>query len=53
VAANTASTAAVVLGQAAVPWLDRRDVTARLVAADGAVRVTGRWPLRAAERWAS
>jgi thiamine biosynthesis lipoprotein len=53
VAANTASTAAVVLGQAAVPWLDRRDVTARLVAADGGVRVTGRWPLHAAERWVS
>jgi thiamine biosynthesis lipoprotein len=53
VAANTASTAAVVLGEAAVPWLDRRDVTARLVTADGGVRVTGRWPLHAAERWAS
>jgi thiamine biosynthesis lipoprotein len=45
VAANTATTAAVVLGEAAVPQLDRWDVTARLVAADGRVHVTGRWPL--------
>ncbi len=45
VAANTATTAAVVLGDAAVPWLDRRDVTARLVAAGGRVEVTGQWPL--------
>jgi FAD:protein FMN transferase len=45
VAANTATTAAVVLGDAAVPWLDRCGVTARLVAADGRVRVTGQWPL--------
>ena len=44
VAANTASTAAVVLGEAAVPWLDRCGVTARLVAADGLVHVTGQWP---------
>jgi thiamine biosynthesis lipoprotein len=52
VAANTASAAAVVLGEAAVPWLDRHDVTARLVAGDGQVRAVGRWPL-AAERSAS
>jgi thiamine biosynthesis lipoprotein len=47
VAANTATTAAVVLGERAVPWLDRREVTARLVAADGLVRTTGAWPLDA------
>ena len=52
VAANTATTAAVVLGEAAVPWLDRHDVTARLVAADGRVHATGTWPLDA-ERLAS
>ena len=47
VAANTASTAAVVLGHEAQAWLDRHDVTARLVAADGRVQVTGEWPLAA------
>jgi thiamine biosynthesis lipoprotein len=52
VAANTASTAAVVLAGAAVPWLDRQAVTARLVDADGRVHTTGRWPLDA-EREAS
>ena len=45
VAANTATTAAVVLGEEAVSWLDRCDITARLVAADGRVHVTGSWPL--------
>ncbi len=45
VAANTATTAAIVLGEAAVPWLDRCEVTARLVATDGRVHRTGRWPL--------
>ena len=35
VAANTASTAAVVLGADAPSWLDERGVAARLVAADG------------------
>lgn len=44
VAANTASTAAVVLGGDAPAWLDARGVTARLVAADGSVRRTGAWP---------
>lgn len=43
-AANTASTAAVVLGTAAEPWLTARGVTARLVDADGAVHTTGAWP---------
>lgn len=44
VAANVASTAALVLAEDAVGWLDRRRVTARLVAVDGAVTTTGGWP---------
>jgi thiamine biosynthesis lipoprotein len=44
VAANTASTAALVLGDAAVPWLESHDVSARLVRADGSVVRTGDWP---------
>jgi thiamine biosynthesis lipoprotein len=44
VAANTASTAAIVLGADAPAWLEAHDVTARLVAADGAVRRTAGWP---------
>ncbi len=52
VAANTASTAAVVLGRAALPWLEDRGVTARLLDAHGRVRATGGWPLDA-ERQAS
>jgi FAD:protein FMN transferase len=44
VAANTASTAAVVLGADAPAWLDSRGVTARLVTPDGTVRRTGAWP---------
>ena len=51
VAANTASTAAIVLGEDAVPWLERHDVTARLVTGDGRVHATGGWPR--AERRAS
>ena len=43
-AANTASTAAVVLGAAAPAWLAARGVTARLVAADGTVHRVGDWP---------
>lgn len=43
-AANTASTAAVVLGAEAPAWLAEHDVTARLVARDGAVRTVGAWP---------
>ena len=50
-AANTASTAAVVLGAAAPAWLTQRKVTARLVAADGRVATTGDWP--SAERSAA
>ena len=43
-AANTASTAAVVLGAEAPAWLEEHDVTARLVSRDGAVRTVGAWP---------
>ncbi|CAN5452434.1 FAD:protein FMN transferase [soil metagenome] len=43
-AANTASTAAVVLGAEAVEWLETHSVTARLVASGGGVRRTGTWP---------
>lgn len=43
-AANIASTAAIVLGHHAPAWLADRDVTARLVAADGQVTLTGGWP---------
>ena len=44
VAANAASTAALVLGERAVPWLEARGVSARLVAADGLVARLGLWP---------
>lgn len=43
VAANTASTAAVVLGDVAWAWLLERDVAARLVHVDGRVRTTPAW----------
>jgi len=42
-AANTASTAAVVLGADAVTWLERRGVAARLVADGGEVVRTSAW----------
>ncbi len=44
VAANTASTAALVLGAEAPHWLGRHGVHARLVRADGSVRLVGDWP---------
>ena len=44
VAANTATTAALVLGEDAPGWLSERSVTARLVAGDGAVTRVGSWP---------
>ncbi|MGA8246884.1 MAG: FAD:protein FMN transferase [Nocardioides sp.] len=44
VAANTASTASIVLGADAPAWLEDHRVTARLVAPDGTVRRTGAWP---------
>jgi len=43
-AANTASTAAIVLGDAAPGWLADRGLPARLVVADGAVVRVGDWP---------
>ncbi len=42
--ANTASTAAIVLGPGAVAWLARHGLPARLVAVDGAVTTVGEWP---------
>ncbi|MEU4418879.1 FAD:protein FMN transferase [Nocardia salmonicida] len=47
VAANTASTVAIVLGEAAPAWLAERQVTARLVARDGTVHLVGGWPAQA------
>jgi FAD:protein FMN transferase len=44
VAANTASTAAIIRGRAAVSALSREQVPARLVGLDGAVATTGGWP---------
>ena len=46
VAANVATTAALVLGDQAVAWLTDQQVTARLVAVDGSVTVVGDWPVR-------
>jgi thiamine biosynthesis lipoprotein ApbE len=42
--ANTATTAAVVLGPSAPDWLDSRRIAARLVGRDGSVVRTGGWP---------
>lgn len=44
VAANAATTAAIVLGDEAPAWLQGREVAARLVAADGTIITTGAWP---------
>jgi thiamine biosynthesis lipoprotein len=44
VAANTAATAAVVLGADAPAWLDVRGVAARLQSGRGQVVATGTWP---------
>ena len=41
--ANIASTAAVVLGPAALDWLDERRLPARLVDVDGGVATAGGW----------
>ena len=43
-AANAASTAALVLGDRAPQWLAAEGVTARLVARDGTVSTVGEWP---------
>jgi thiamine biosynthesis lipoprotein ApbE len=42
--ANVASTAAIVLGAAAVPWLADRGLDARLVGIEGLVATVGGWP---------
>jgi len=44
VAANTASTAAIVLGDKAVGWLTEREIPARLVDTQGSIVRTARWP---------
>lgn len=49
VAANIAATAAIVLGEAAVPWLSERGVDARLVDRDGLVHRVGSWPAAGSE----
>jgi thiamine biosynthesis lipoprotein len=43
--ANTASTAAVILGPDGPAWLDGLHLPSRLVATDGAVRVVAGWPV--------
>ena len=43
-AANVASTAAIVLGDEAAGWLERRGIAARLVHRDGTVHWTEGWP---------
>ena len=44
VEANTASTAAIVLGESAAAWLDELRLPARLVRSDGAVCCVAGWP---------
>ncbi len=44
VEANIAATAAIVLGDAAVDWLQARRLPARLVENDGTIHHIGRWP---------
>ncbi|HZV27509.1 MAG TPA: FAD:protein FMN transferase [Acidothermaceae bacterium] len=46
--ANAATTAAIVRGRAAEPWLASRGVAARLVDHDGRVHTLGGWPSEAA-----
>jgi thiamine biosynthesis lipoprotein len=46
--ANTASTAALVLGEDAPAWLDERRLPSRLVRLDGSVACVGSWPAEAA-----
>jgi thiamine biosynthesis lipoprotein ApbE len=45
--ANIASTAAVVMGHNALPWLERQGLAARLVGQDGRIERTARWPATA------
>ena len=42
--ANTASTAAIVLGEYALEWLERHSLPSRLVAHDGSVSYAAGWP---------
>jgi thiamine biosynthesis lipoprotein len=44
VAANTASTAAIVLGDSAPAWLAAHSLPARLVARDGTIQLVAGWP---------
>ena len=44
VTANTAATAAIILGSAAVDWLAARALPARLVANDGSITYVSGWP---------
>ena len=44
VAANIASTAAIIRGVGAPGWLESRGIPARLVAVDGSVRTVAAWP---------
>lgn len=46
--ANTASTAAVVLGDEAPDWLERQGLPARLLATDGSIARVAGWPERTA-----
>jgi thiamine biosynthesis lipoprotein len=48
--ANTAATAAIVLGERAQAWLHDVDLPARLVATDGSIVTVGRWPAPRTER---
>jgi thiamine biosynthesis lipoprotein len=43
-AANVASTAAIVMGDAGLAWLENRGLAARLIDNDGAVHTTAGWP---------
>ena len=43
-AANVASTAAIVLGEQALDWLTARGIAARLVHRDGSITTTAGWP---------
>ena len=49
VAANTASTAAIVMGDKAMAWLSDRGLAARLVDQDGTIHTTVGWPVRESE----
>lgn len=50
--ANTASTAAIIRGAVAVPWLRDAGLPARLVAHDGTIETTAGWPADAAGQMA-